>query len=95
MSTHEEPIGEELTNDQINELCSFLREIDVMQKNIDIVNANAELKKGYEALCNNVNEIMKLLTNEQRDKVLETHRLQLIYLSEQEALKQKKKKIKK
>ena len=92
MGTEKQPEGEELTDDLINELCSYLRVIDLMQKNPEIVNSNAELKKEYEAVCKTTNDIMEALSDEQRDKVLETHRSQLIYLSEQQAAKQTKKK---
>lgn len=95
MDTEEQQEGEELTDDMINELCSYLRVIDLMQKNPDIVNSNAELKQEYEKVCKTTNDIMEALSDEQRDKVLETHRLQLIYLAEQKASKQKKKKVKK
>jgi hypothetical protein len=95
MNTENQPEDEELTDDMINELCSYLRVIDLMQKNPEMVNSNAELKKEYEAVCKTTNDIMEALTEEQRDKVLETHRLQLIFLSGQQAAKQTKKKGKK
>ena len=67
---------EELTDQTIAELCSFMRVIDLMKKNQDKVDENPELKETVEKLCTNVNLIMEQLTEEQSDKVLEIHKVQ-------------------
>ena len=74
---------EEITDEQIAELCIFMRVIELMKRNPHVLE-NVEMKQGYEDLCCKVDEIMKLLTEEQLDTVLETHKIQLQEIEEDE-----------
>lgn len=66
----------DLTEDQINELCMFMRVIDVLKSRMDLVEENPELKKQYEAVCQQVKVITDFLSEEQFDYVLEVHKIQ-------------------
>jgi len=79
----------ELSDDEINHLCMFMRVIDLMKKNHIIVDSNPEMKNEIEKLNKWVKELMDKLTDEQRDMVLETHKIQAEYL--EKALKRKEK----
>ncbi|HEY5591567.1 MAG TPA: hypothetical protein VIK55_11180 [Paludibacter sp.] len=69
-----------------------MRVIDLMGKNQNILNENVEMKKQYDKLCLTVNEIMENISDEQRDEVLEVHKIQLEEIAKQEVKKQRKKK---
>ena len=68
---------EELTEEMINELCSFMRTVEFMKKNEKIWKSNPEVKKTYDDASRGLNEIMEALTEEQKNIVLEMHRKQL------------------
>ena len=70
----------------------YMRVIDLMGKNQNILNENVEMKKQYDKLCLTVNEIMENISDEQRDEVLEVHKIQLEEIAKQEVKKQRKKK---
>jgi len=84
-----------MTNEQISKLCMYMRVIDLMKKNQKVLNENEELKKGYDNLCLNVNQIMETISDEQRDEVLELHKIQLQEIAKKEAKKLKIKKQRK
>jgi len=84
-----------MTNEQISKLCMYMRVIDLMKKNQKVLNENEELKKGYDNLCLNVNQIMETISDEQRDEVLELHKIQLQEIAKKEAKKLKVKKQRK
>jgi hypothetical protein len=67
---------EQLTDEMINKICMFLRIIDLFNNNREKMEEIPEIKKEYERLSTTVNEIMNNLTEEQRDKVLEIHKIQ-------------------
>ncbi len=67
----------ELTDHEIAELCSFMRVIDLMKKNQNILDEKPELQEMIDKLCSSVNFIMEQLSEEQRDEVLEIHKEQL------------------
>jgi len=71
----------ELTDDEINKICMYMRVIDLMRKNLDIINKDVAMKKQYDILCKNVEKIMELLSAKQKNHILEIHRLQLIELA--------------
>jgi len=81
----------ELTNDQISQVCMYMRVVEYMKKNEKILSENEEMKKNYEKLCLTVAEIMESITDEQRDEVLEVHKKQLKQIAKQEAKKQSNK----
>ena len=71
----------ELTDDEINKICMYMRVIDLMRKNLDIINKDVAMKKQYDILCKNVEKIRELLSAKQKNHILEIHRLQLIELA--------------
>jgi hypothetical protein len=81
----------ELTDDEINEICMFLRVIDLMKKNQEIVDTNPAMKNEIEAMSKLVKEIMDKLSDEQRDKVLETHKIQAEIVEKELQRKEKRK----
>ena len=88
---------EELSDDQVDELCMFMRVIDLFDKNKEIIEKNPEIVKANIELREKVNSIMDLLTDEQKDRVLEEHKLQSEYVAKQiekDKKKAEKKKLK-
>ncbi len=81
----------DLTNEEISQLCMYMRVIDFMRKNQKVLDENAEMKKNYDKLCLTVNELMENISEEQRDEVLEEHKIQLEEIAKEEAKKQRKK----
>ena len=82
----------ELTDEQISQICMYMRVIDFMRKNQKVLDENLEMKKNYEKLCLTVNDLMENISDEQRDEVLEVHKIQLEEIAKKEAKKQRKKK---
>ena len=72
---------QKLTDDQISSLCMYMRVIDFFRKNRNVL--NEEMEQHYYILCKNVNEIMEALTDEQRDEILEIHKIQLQEIAKQ------------
>ncbi len=68
---------EDLTPETITQLCIMLRIIDLFEKNLDKIEKVQDLKKEYRRLKSTVSEIMRNLSEEQRDKVLEIHKKQM------------------
>jgi len=81
-----------LTDEQISEICMYMRVIDLMRKNQKILSENEEIKKQYDKLCLLVSHLMENISEEQRDEVLEEHKIQLEEIAKKEAKKQRKKK---
>ena len=73
----------ELTEEMIAQTCMFLRVIDLMDRNHEIIKDNEDLQKTMVEVKENVKLIMDLLTPEQQDYVLEVHKVQSEYLAEQ------------
>ena len=82
----------ELTDKQISEICMYMRVIDLMRKNQKILSENEEIKKQYDKICLLVSQLMENISEEQRDEVLEEHKIQLEEIAKKEAKKQRKKK---
>ncbi len=80
---------EEITDEQISQLCMYMRIIELMKRNPQVLEKK-EIKKGYDDLCKKVDVIMKLLSPEEMNIVLETHKKQLQEIEEEEAKKQAK-----
>jgi hypothetical protein len=80
-----------ITDEQIAELCMFMRVLELLKKNPQVL-VNTEMNNAYVELSGKVDEIMKLLTEEQLDIVLETHKIQLEELEEEFKKKARKKK---
>jgi len=85
----------EMTDKEISQLCMYMRVIDFMGKNQKILSENEEMKMNYDKLCLTVNEIMENISDEQRDEVLEVHKIQLEEIAKKEAKKLRKKQPKK
>ena len=77
----------ELTDKEISQLCMYMRVIDLMGKNQKILSDNEEIKKNYDKLCLTVSEIMENISDEQRDEVLEVHKIQLEEIAKLEVKK--------
>lgn len=75
---------EELTEEKIKSILMILRIIDLFHKNLKNIEKLPEMKKEYKSLSSELNEIMRNLTDEQRDKVLEIHKIQMQELNSQE-----------
>jgi hypothetical protein len=84
---------EKLPDEYVNQICMHMRVIDLMKGNPDIVNQSPEMKKGLEDLCVLVAKMMELLTDEQRDQVLEEHKRQLDYMEKKGKKSSKAKKL--
>ena len=82
----------ELTDEQVSQLCMYMRVIDFMGKNQKILDENVEMKKQYENLRLTVSQIIDNISEEERDAVLEIHKIQLEEIAKKEAKKQRKKK---
>ncbi len=81
----------ELTNEEISHVCMYMRVIDLMRNNQKILDENEAIRIQYDKLCLLVNQLMENLTDEQRDEVLEEHKIQLEELAKKAAKKQRKK----
>jgi hypothetical protein len=84
----------ELTENEIDRICSYLRVIDLTKKHPDEVDSLPQLKDEVEKLSALVKEIMDGLSEEQRDKVLETHKVQSEAIANKLVMTDKKKKKK-
>jgi hypothetical protein len=78
-----------LTDEEIDRICSNLRAVDFMKRHQAEINKIPELKEQNDLLSKSVKELMNKLSEEQRDKVLEIHKIQ------SEAIAEKLQKIKK
>ncbi len=88
---------EELTDEQVDELCMFMRVIDLFDKNKEIIDKDPIIFEANKELREKVNSIMDLLTDEQKDRVLEEHKIQSEYVAKQiekDKKKAEKKKLK-
>ena len=83
----------ELSDEMVAQLCKFMRLIDLFDKNETIIEDNLELVDTVKELRVQVNRIMDLLSDEQKDYVLEVHKIQTEYIAEE--LKKEEKNAKK
>jgi hypothetical protein len=81
-----------LTEEQIDRICENLRVIDFLSRNQEKIEINPEMKKQMKLFREKVKEIMDILTDEQRDKVLETHKTQTETVRKELAKRQKSRK---
>jgi len=81
----------ELTDEQISQICMYMRVIDFMGKNQKVLNEHVEMKEQYDKLRLVVSQIMEKISEEERDELLEIHKIQLEELAKKEAKKQSKK----
>jgi len=80
-------MNRQLTDDQLTELCRYMRVIDLMKANEHILAEQQEFKRDFEMFSKKVEEIMNILPEEEWDMVLEEHRLQLQMLKEEKIQK--------
>jgi hypothetical protein len=85
---------QELTDEEIAEICLFMRVIDFLKKNPEILREHQVLKRNYEELSAKINELIASLSDEQLNEVLEAHNIQLQELNEREIGKQVRKRRK-
>lgn len=81
-----------LTDEQISELCMFMRVSDLLRENKHLFKDNHEFMKSFQKIQANVNEILESLSPEEIDEILEEHKLQLDYLAKTSDKHTKKKK---
>ena len=74
---------EDLDEENVSQLCMFMRIIDLFDKNEAIVNTNPEIADTVKELREKVKSIMDLLSDEQKDYVLEEHKIQTEYVAKQ------------
>ncbi|MEI6823145.1 MAG: hypothetical protein WCL51_14535 [Bacteroidota bacterium] len=74
---------EDLDEENVSQLCMFMRIIDLFDKNEAIVNTNHEIADTVKELREKVKSIMDLLSDEQKDYVLEEHKIQTEYVAKQ------------
>lgn len=79
----------EITDEQIAELCMFMRVLELMKQNPKALE-NPEMKRGYDELCSRVDKVIELLSPEELDIVLKTHKMQLQQIKEEEGKKKNK-----
>ena len=84
----------ELTDDQINEICSILRVIDVMRKFKKEWEDDPEMHVEFKKLTELVKGLMSHLTEEQIDHVLEIHKIQAEDIEKKLTRKEKREKKK-
>ena len=85
----------QLTDEQLSELCMYMRIIDLSKANGPVVDKSPAFKQGIDLLSKKVAEIMATLSEEEQDMVLEEHRLQLQQIREEKVTKKQTKKRKK
>jgi hypothetical protein len=66
-----------LSEDEINQICMYMRIVDLMKNNQEIVDSHPEMADIVTQLNASVGKIMDILTDEEKDELLETHRIQL------------------
>ena len=74
---------EQLDDENVSQLCMFMRLIDLFDKNESIVNSNPEMADTVNELREKVKCIMDMLSDEQKDYVLEEHKIQTEYVAKQ------------
>ena len=84
----------ELTDEQIDEICSFLRVVDVMRKFKNVWEDNPDMHVEYEKLTELVKGLMSHLSEAQIDHVLEIHKIQAEEVEKELARKEKRDKKK-
>ena len=80
----------ELTEEEISHFCVFMRMIDLFNEHPEVLAENAEIKEKYDLLCAGVNSMFEMLTDEQRDFLLEQHKLQLEEINRREVINAKR-----
>ncbi len=69
-----------LTEEQKLQLTMQMRVLELIERNPDVVNTNAEFKKSGEELKKNVQKILDLLSEDQKDEILERYKIELNHL---------------
>ena len=68
---------EKLTNEQISTICMMMRTVEVLRIHEHNFSDNIQMKEAYTKVSAEVNKLMDMLTDEQRNEVLEEHQRQL------------------
>jgi len=76
-------MAEELTDETISKICMMMRIIDLFHKNLKNIEKLPEMKKEYKSLSSELNEIMRNLSDEQRERVLDIYKIQMQELNSQ------------
>ncbi|WP_320054334.1 hypothetical protein [uncultured Acetobacteroides sp.] len=66
-----------LSDEEINQICMYMRIVDFMRDNQEMVESNPEMVELVAQLNTCVGKIMDVLTDEEKDELLEEHRFQL------------------
>lgn len=80
----------ELTEDEINHICMYLRLIDLLKKNEDKVKGVDLLNQEYQKLCESVKKLTEHLSEAQLDKILEIHKIQSAFINKKRKSSKKK-----
>ena len=78
----------------INEICSYLRMMDFLNKHMDHIKSEPEMLIQYEKLAYAVKSLMSNLSEEHIDQVLEIHKIQAEAIEKKLARKEKRDKKK-
>ncbi len=74
---------EELSEEKVAQLCKFMRIIDLFDKHKAEIDPFTEIVDSVQEIRELVDKIMSLLSDEQKDYVLEVHKIQTEYLEAQ------------
>lgn len=66
-----------LSEEEINQICMYMRIVDFMRNNQEMVDSNPEMVDLVAQLNTCVGRIMDILTDEEKDELLEVHRIQM------------------
>lgn len=77
----------QLTNEDISRICMYMRTVDYIKRYGWILEVDTKLKQDFEIICQKIGEIFETLTEDQRDMLLEMHKVQLQSREEKDAKK--------
>ncbi len=68
---------EKLTNEQLSTICMMMRTVEVLRTNEHNFSDNIQIKEAYTKVSGELNKLMDMLSDAQRNEVLEEHQRQL------------------
>ncbi len=83
-------IDHELTEKEIDKLCHYMQVVEVLNKHKDDFDKNSEIEEIFDKYSQILKEHMFLLSDEQRDKVLENHKMRIEKIAEEVKKRQQK-----
>jgi hypothetical protein len=73
----------ELSKEEVDRICSYLRAIDFFNKHQDKLEVVAALKEEADSMREKVKVLWEQLTEEQRDHILEVHKVQSEFVAKE------------